>query len=331
MLGASLRLLGFGVLVCGFITAVVNAAMDLSADTTMALWFAFATLVTNGASRVFGHPILALDASARDLPVMLCSRLLLVSGVLWAAWSGTLAGVLLAYLVAGAILATGRAWVVHRHLFALRPDFDRDAFRELFARSRHVGVAEIGAEVTARIDVPMLEAMATTYAVGLYGACYRVIAGIYAGNAAVGRALFPGLVAGLADGRMNTPRRLYTWFPVLVALGTTGAAFTLDEFTVHLLYGDAYLSAAPVLRVLLLAAGAAGIAYFLSNYALAVGRERVLPAMHLTAAVLNVSLNLYLIPAYGAWGAAVATLACESLKALWLVVALVPKVLRAPR
>ena len=324
LLGAALRLLGVGILICATLTGGVHVFMTLSGDTVLALWLALAALVTNAVARIFGHPILAMDASARDLPCMLASRAVLVGVVLWSCWHESLAGAVLSYVAAGAVLAVTRGWVVHRYLFRLRPDFDAAVFRRLFERARHIGVAEVGAEVTSRIDVPMLEAMTTTYAVGLYGACYRVITGLYAGSAAVGRALFPGLVTGLSENRMSATRRLYTLFPLAVSGTITVAAFTVDRLLVQVLYGERYLSAAPVMRMLLLASACATIAYFLSNYALAVHRERVLPPMHLSAAALNICLNLVLIPRYSAWGAALATLVCEAMKVTWLGLIVIP-------
>jgi O-antigen/teichoic acid export membrane protein len=89
------------------------------------------------------------------------------------------------------------------------------------------------------------------------------------------------------------------------------------------LYGDRYAQGAAAARLVVVAEciGAHGRLAFTALVAM--GRHRLYPLATLTGLLVNVGLNLWLIPAYSYWGAAIATLVTEVLvvAVLWVPMA----------
>lgn len=79
-----------------------------------------------------------------------------------------------------------------------------------------------------------------------------------------------------------------------------------------LAYGDSYAAAAPLLSWLLVAFLFLAPNYVLTQAAVALGRERWYAVTVCIAAAVNVGLNFWLLPRFGALGAAWASIATEA-------------------
>ncbi|MDJ0869079.1 MAG: oligosaccharide flippase family protein [Myxococcota bacterium] len=139
-------------------------------------------------------------------------------------------------------------------------------------------------------------------------------------SASIGLALYPRLAgegetrAGALASRVS--RHAFTW----VLLAGLGLA-VVGPYLIPLLYGEAYEASVLPFLVLLPGVVLRSIYQVLSRYFTAVGRQNVNVVSQLLAAVLNVGLNLALIPRYGVMGAAIAGLISYSLQALIITVA----------
>jgi len=86
----------------------------------------------------------------------------------------------------------------------------------------------------------------------------------------------------------------------------------LSREIITLIYGDQFFPSIAVLNILSWAIFLFFINFLLSNILITSGRERINTWNLVGATVLNIVLNLIWIPAYGAIGAAWATLSCEA-------------------
>lgn len=194
-------------------------------------------------------------------------------------------------------------------------------------------VALLGAVVWERSEIFFLGRWSGAEEVGFYSLAYtlalqarRIV------PTAVGEALFPvfsrleGLKDewGIANASMQSTRYLaIVGFPIAIG----GAV--LAPPLVRLLFGSAYLPAAPVLAVLLVSAGVVAVAQ--PAAAVIVNKERyrflILSTAGLT--VVNVALDVLLIPTYAAIGAAVANTIVQIAAAV-AQLAFVARLLRVP-
>ena len=112
-------------------------------------------------------------------------------------------------------------------------------------------------------------------------------------------------------------RRLYTfmiWLAIMIALPMT----FLSNWLVTLLYGEAYREAGQILMIHIWAGvfvfmGVASSKWFISE-----GLQRHLTINTVAGAIMNILLNIFLIPKYGIYGAAIATVMSQALASYFM-------------
>jgi O-antigen/teichoic acid export membrane protein len=310
VLEGSLAALSKGTAITVVVGLAIGLGLRLDAQGAGSLALALLALIVNGLATTFNYSILGRDASARDLPVIIVSRAVMLAGVALGAWRGSLI-IAMAGQLAGAItLTAGRALVVQRNLFPLRPRRDEEVREHYRRRGRWIGVSSVFGSISARVDMILLEGLSTPVQLGLYGGAYRVINGVAAGAGAFALALFPGLVSADPAARKRARK-----IGFLASLGLSAGPLLILPFAgafITLLYGKGWSDAAPAFAWLLGASVLQVQTAFLSRRLVAGGGEKVMPFGQGLAAVANVGVNLLLIPTMGALGAAIATFVAEA-------------------
>jgi O-antigen/teichoic acid export membrane protein len=183
-----------------------------------------------------------------------------------------------------------------------------------------LGAAVVIGMILFRIDAVMLEALLDDGAVAVYSVSTRLVETVLFIAWAVSNANFPVMSAEIDVARIRRSLELVS--AVLAAAYVPFAVVALIEApgVLQLLFGADYAEAsAPVLRWLAFAPLLWGVYYLCQFGLLARARQgRLLLAVTL-AAVLNVLLNLALIPPSGPVGAAVATTASYGVGAVLMV------------
>ena len=164
--------------------------------------------------------------------------------------------------------------------------------------------------VYMRIDQVMIKMMLDSKAVGNYAAAVRLSEAWYFVPMTITQSLFPAILSAkkhsekLYYDRLQRLYDLMVWLAIAVALPTT----FLSGWVVNLLYGQEYNQAGGVLALHVWA----GVFVFLG---VASGKWLLSENMQIFAffrtglgAVSNVVLNIILIPVWGIYGAAIATL-----------------------
>ncbi len=307
--GAQLSIWAAGTLVAGAAAALIGLLAQVGATPLLALAAAVGVLAANGLTSSFNAMVLAHRLSRYDVLGMAFSRTALLCALAFGVHFGVL-GVLASHAVAALVLLVTRAYVLRRYAGISAPRFDRAMTRKLFTDGRHVGVGSLFGSIAARVDVVALRAWSGAHEAGLYGACYRILNGAGAVTTAVSLALYARLARARGGPKDQEAERLFVAVPIGIA-ACLGVAAILATPLVTLLYGHEFAGAATTFRILLVAGIAQTGNTFLHKGLVARGRERSLPFAQGAQALVNVALNLILVPLYGALGAAVATLACE--------------------
>lgn len=171
-------------------------------------------------------------------------------------------------------------------------------------------LSSAGALLYLKIDQVMLGEMRGAQEVGVYSVAARLSEAWYFLATVVAVSIFPAMVKSQQLPQEVYHRRLqqaYTtmaWGAVAVAVLVTLTA----DFLITLLYGAAYREAALVLKVHIWTTPAVFMGAILSKWLVVEELLFFSLTRHTLGAVLNVGLNLFLIPLYGAVGAAIATL-----------------------
>jgi polysaccharide transporter, PST family len=179
---------------------------------------------------------------------------------------------------------------------------------QLLQQSWPVIFSAMAIMVYMRVDMVMLEMMKGDFAVGLYAAATRVSEVWYFVPMAIVSSVAPAIMRVKDDPKLFYDRlsRLFSLM-TLLAFSTGTIAALASRTIIRLLYSNSYSGAAPVLAVHVWASifvflGAAQAPWDFSKNMLKLASYRTL-----AGAVINVLMNLYLIPKYSAMGAAIAT------------------------
>lgn len=249
--------------------------------------------------------------------------------VVGALFAGTgLVGLSLAYL-AGTLVGMVTVTVIVRRL-GVRADFRSVSGEDLRRTGRlsiPIGFSVVISMALFRIDQVILEAFQGEAAVGAYAAAYRLFETILFVAWAVRRAIFPVMSTDTATWRLHRGVE-----KGLAALGFLyvpfGVGLFLDaEPVLGTLFGAPYAStSAEIVRWLAASPILFGIAFLASAALMARDRRWQILAANAAAVVFNVGINVVLIPALGATGAAIATTASYGLLAGLLLAFLAPEI-----
>ena len=164
--------------------------------------------------------------------------------------------------------------------------------------------------VYLKIDQVMLGTMAGNEELGFYSAAVRLTEAWYFIPLAICSSVFPAIVAARATNEelfYERMQRLYNLM-ALISYGIAIPVMLFSGWIVDLLFHSAYTKTGPLLAVLIwtglfTSLGAARNVFMVSQNWL-----RINLATTLLGCLMNIALNYYLIPVYGAMGAIIASL-----------------------
>ena len=222
-----------------------------------------------------------------------------------------------------AVILLFNAVTVHRTL-SLRPTVDRVYWRRFLRSSLVLGVGLAISQVYFRIDALLLALLRPSREVGLYGASYKFVELTEVFLGAVIVSLVPTLtsMAAQRDPRFAAvSRRAFEMLAAITAPVTLVLLLAPHEL-LRLTAGSKYESAANALQILAvypILAGATGLFW---RMLIAAHHERLLLGSAVSILIVNVVLNLILIPPYGYRAAAATSIASEAVllaSSFWFV------------
>ena len=249
-----------------------------------------------------------LSFFGRTIPILLSTGIKLV-----ALLAGAPLLVFAALETVEAMLVGVALWLLHRRRtthFASQPTTAAIDWRRLLGEGFPLLLGSLAVMIYMRSDVLMLGKMAGFKAAGIYSAAAQISEACALLPLALMPALFPVLVRWRRHGIEFYRRQFERLFLVAIIGGlafSIALTFGAREF-VQILFGTNYLAAASVLIV----HGWTIIFVFMgitqSGYEVTEGLTWFGTAKTIVGAVMNLVLNIVLIPSYGAVGSAVATL-----------------------
>ncbi len=175
--------------------------------------------------------------------------------------------------------------------------------------------------VHEQIDVFMLAAiLGPSPEVGVYAVAVSIVDRLRVIPDAIASALFPHL-AGLQPVEAGPTAALATRHSFAGVVATCIAIALAAPPLLTVLYGEAFERALTPLLLLIPAMAFLTLYFVLARYFMAIARQEVSGITQLISIVLNLSLNVALIPRLGAVGAAMASLASYTLEgciSLWM-------------
>ncbi len=189
--------------------------------------------------------------------------------------------------------------------------FDFSTAKQLLKESWPLIFSAITVMIYMRIDQIMIKEILDEHEAGVYSAAVRLSEAFYFVPVLVTASLFPAILNAKKYSHelyMTRIQRLYTmmtWSAITIAIPVT----FLSTWIVLTLYGEAYGRSAPILMIHVWASVFVFLTVSSGRYLTSEGLTRKTFYRNLSGMVLNILLNLKMIPEYGGTGAAMATLA----------------------
>ncbi len=236
------------------------------------------------------------------------SAAIAVFAIYWisAARDDSLRSVAIAYVL-GAGLVTGIwfAWTAA----SLRPKLSVRGIRSMLSQSYLYAMTGVLGQVLYKADIILLASLAGAREAGIYAAAFKFLDLFYKIPILAGRVFTPSLFKRSTE---NWPayRKLASGYARTQALvGASACLLTLllAEELVLVTFGSEYVESVPILRVLSAAMAIKCLIVASEGLLSSLGQHKVRVVLMASAAVLNICLNLLLIPILGGVGAAVGT------------------------
>lgn len=237
-----------------------------------------------------------------------------------AGWS--LAQILAGYVGANLVAVATAVIVMRVRVGPVTIRGDRTAILAIVRESWPFFLLAVLGLIQFKVDTVMIFFLGTASAVANYESAYKLLEVSRIVVRPLSLIFFPIAARLVVGRRWDELRRLVR--RLVLGVGVAGIAATLivavaADFLVPLIWGSRYVDAVPILRVLYLTAAPLYVGFVCSFTAFALHLERATLRVLAAAAVLNIGLNLVVIPLAGPLGAAWTTLATELLIAAWLL------------
>lgn len=255
----------------------------------------------------FQHRVVAVLSVQAKVIALLCSSLGKVALILAQAPVFYFALVL---TLESVLLGLGLVYNYHRlgqHIRAWR--WKGEIAFSLCKEAWPVWLTGIAIAAYLKVDQIMVQHWLGLDAVGQYSAAVRVSEVLFFIPAALTSTFYPPILTAKAQNEERYQRRLQYFYDLMIWSGffIALALWVLGPQLMLWFYGETYLPACAVIRwhvpsLLFVFMSQAGSRWFLAE-----NRQRFLLLLHFSGAVLNIGLNVFLIPLWGLKGAALAT------------------------
>lgn len=228
----------------------------------------------------------------------------------------------LGFLGGRALGAVATSGLFVRHVGPLRLTFDRGHVRRLFRAGTPLALRGALNSINLRADMLILATFRSRAEVGWYGAVYKLLDGLMMLPQVVLGSVSPHLSANFGGGRHEVVERLLQRamkYLVVAGGGLSITLFVLAEPIVLLVYGAAFESAVPALRVLAAVLALGFLRLLLIEVLDNVDEREATVKVFAFGVALNIALNLLLVPRYGILGAAWCTVVSEAVLTVGLL------------
>lgn len=216
----------------------------------------------------------------------------------------------LALVIDGLLLAIGLVIIYHNEQLHIRQwKFNADRAKSLLSQSWPLILTAVMISLYMQIDAVMLKTVGSTQ-VGIYSAAARISEAWYFIPMAIVTSVFPAMIHARKTDLPRYHKRLQNLYDLLVLISLPVAlviSFSANPI-IHLIYGPEYEGAGIMLAVHIWS----GVFVFMgsasSQYLLAEGYTMISFYRTAAGALVNILLNIWLIPLYGGLGASIATL-----------------------
>ncbi len=194
--------------------------------------------------------------------------------------------------------------------------FEKEIWKRLFLEAVPMAIALVLIKIYFQIDVILLSFLKGSYDVGIYSAAYKVLEVLITVPAMFVGSVLPSLTFHAVQRNFDRIKRLFQRsFDALILMGLpiTVGGMILARPLMNLVAGKQFAGSDQVLFWILVAMSFIFVSNLMGSVMVAFHRQQRLIWQGALGVVVNIGLNLILIPRYSYLGAAIATVITEGL------------------
>lgn len=192
---------------------------------------------------------------------------------------------------------------------------DLKFWKPTIKEASYFGISSILVVIYFYIDSVMLSIMIGNTAVGIYNAAYRLVLVLVFIPSILVTAIFPLMSQHFESSKkllkLEYEKSVKYLFIVSTFIFIYG--FIFADKIILIMYGEGYSTSIAALQALIFVVPIIFLTYLFGNILGAVNKQRIVTIVACANALLNVGLNLILIPKFSYIGASIATVATEGL------------------
>lgn len=291
------------------IAGVINL-MGYPSETKFAVYIVGVYTIMTSFSQLTRSIFRAFERMEYEALLNILERVIFVSlGLVVLSWGYGLIEVVSVFLIAGAVNLILSFFLTARKFAMPKFEVDREFWKYLIREGLPFGLAFIFITVYIKIDLVMLSAMKGDAVVGWYNAAYQIPLAVALISTAFMESIFPAfsrLHGSSRESLIHAYEKSFKFLSIVVLPIAVGITI-LSEKIIFLLYGKGYANSIIVLKILIWFTVFEFLAYLLYVTLASIDRQRLNTLTTGICAVLNILLNLILIPRYSFIGAGIAT------------------------
>ena len=200
-----------------------------------------------------------------------------------------------------------------------RPSLNLSRVKSDLAQGIYFSIGMSANNVNNNIDKTMLASMATLDATGIYGSAYRFINIGNVPTLALFNATYPRFFQQGSLGVTSCLKFARKLLPIILGYAVVSfAAFQIFAPLIPRILGAEYQAAVSTLKWLAIIPSLNALQLLAANTLTGLDYQKIRSVIQVVAAVINVFLNIWLIPIFGLYGAIWATLASDSIRVICL-------------
>lgn len=201
-------------------------------------------------------------------------------------------------------------FIYKKQYFRFNFNFNLVEWKVIFRDSLSIGFIFMIATLYNNIDITLLGMFRGEFETGIYGAGHQVIIFGILPSAIIQGAFFPQIIQRNTFEERDRILSKYAKLQAFFAYYVAGNLFFLSDFAVYLL-GEKYAQTNLILQYLSFTVLIQFIITIYFSPLISWKQERKVIYANIVGLIINVGLNIALIPKYGMYGSAVATIFCE--------------------
>ncbi len=195
----------------------------------------------------------------------------------------------------------------HVKVYPLKLSFDINVWRKFFKISWPLGLAAVSGAIFINIDSVIMGHLGQIVQNGWYSAARRAVGIIIIPATLVFMSFYP-MASKLFKESKTSLQKVWDHYMELMiffAFPITAGGVVVAPKLIPLIYGPSFGPSVLLFQILIFIVGINFIYYPYALILIASGQQKKYLWVHLTGALVNITLNLVLIPRYSAYGAAV--------------------------